>query len=106
MPRVQGTPPLVCPGFFIDRSTYSGTPLAPIIAQAGPQASAGRVELTSADGYQSVVGLAEAQAEGNFLAYGWEGEALPILHGFPVRAVFPTQEGNKWVKWLVRIELR
>ena len=32
-------------------------------------------------------------------------EPLPILHGFPVRTVFPALEGNKWVKWLVEIEV-
>jgi sulfane dehydrogenase subunit SoxC len=40
-----------------------------------------------------------------FLAYEWEGKALPALHGFPVRAVFPGLEGNQWVKWLTKIEV-
>jgi DMSO/TMAO reductase YedYZ molybdopterin-dependent catalytic subunit len=41
----------------------------------------------------------------NFLAYEWEGKALPRLHGFPVRAIFPSLEGNQWVKWVVKIEV-
>ena len=41
----------------------------------------------------------------DFLAYEWEGEPVPILHGFPVRAVFPSLNGNKWVKWLIGIDV-
>jgi DMSO/TMAO reductase YedYZ molybdopterin-dependent catalytic subunit len=41
----------------------------------------------------------------SFLAYEWEGEPLPIIHGFPVRAVFPALSGNTWVKWLVEIQV-
>jgi DMSO/TMAO reductase YedYZ molybdopterin-dependent catalytic subunit len=41
----------------------------------------------------------------SILAYAWEGEPLPILHGFPVWAVFPELDGSTWVKWLVKIEV-
>jgi DMSO/TMAO reductase YedYZ molybdopterin-dependent catalytic subunit len=33
-----------------------------------------------------------------FLAYEWEGEPLPILHGFPVRVALPGVSGGYWVK--------
>jgi sulfane dehydrogenase subunit SoxC len=46
-----------------------------------------------------------AMKPGNFLAYEWEGHALPRLHGFPIRAVLPGLEGNQWVKWIVGIEV-
>jgi DMSO/TMAO reductase YedYZ molybdopterin-dependent catalytic subunit len=49
--------------------------------------------------------LEDARDESNFLAYEWEGEPVPVLHGFPVRAVFPALNGNKWVKWLIEIEV-
>jgi DMSO/TMAO reductase YedYZ molybdopterin-dependent catalytic subunit len=39
----------------------------------------------------------ELTAGDDFLTYEWEGELVPILHGFPVRAVFPAPNGNKWV---------
>jgi len=31
----------------------------------------------------------------------WKGRTLPVLHGFPVRFVWPGHQGNDWVKWLV-----
>jgi sulfite oxidase len=42
----------------------------------------------------------------NFLAYELEGKPLPVLHGFPLRAIFPTKDGNSWVKWLVEINVQ
>ena len=44
-----------------------------------------------------------ATSLGAFLAYEWAGEPLPVVHGFPVRAVFPESGGSFWVKWLVEI---
>ena len=70
------------------------------------KASARRLELVSADGYSTSVSLAEARASGVFLAYELEGRPIPVLHGFPLRAVFPSLEGNKWAKWLVEIRVR
>ena len=105
MPRVQARPTLVCPGFFTDVATWAGTPLKHIVDLAGPHKDAKEVRLTGADGYSVSRSLADATAPANFLAYEWEGKALPALHGFPVRAVFPGLEGNQWVKWVVKIEV-
>jgi DMSO/TMAO reductase YedYZ molybdopterin-dependent catalytic subunit len=58
-----------------------------------------------ADGYSAFVSMDMVLGGNNFLAYEWEGEPVPIFHGFPVRAVFPVLEGNKWVKWLIEIEV-
>ncbi len=105
MPRTQARPTLICPGFFADVATWAGTPLKYIVDLAGPQAGATGVRLIAADGYSASYSLPDATAPRNFLAYEWEGKALPRLHGFPVRAVFPGLEGNQWVKWVVKIEV-
>jgi DMSO/TMAO reductase YedYZ molybdopterin-dependent catalytic subunit len=106
MPRVQARPTLVCPGFFADTATWAGTPITYVLELAGVQPGASELELTGADQYVISVFLAEAVAGNNFLAYEWEGEPLPYLHGFPVRAVFSQALGNRWVKWLLRIDVR
>ncbi|MGD0662826.1 MAG: molybdopterin-dependent oxidoreductase [Syntrophorhabdales bacterium] len=103
MPRVQARPTLICPGFFTDVATWAGTPLKYIVDLAGPQEGATGVRLTGADNYSVSRSLSDATAPKNFLAYEWEGKALPRLHGFPVRAIFPGLEGNQWVKWVVKI---
>jgi DMSO/TMAO reductase YedYZ molybdopterin-dependent catalytic subunit len=107
MPKREVRTLLVCPGFFQDDATWAGVPLDYILDMAGVLPEATAIVLRGADGYTARLGL-DVVRDGNrhILAYEWEGEPLPILHGFPVRGVFPEQQGNKWVKWLLEIEVR
>ena len=105
MPRVAARPTLVCPGFFSDTASWAGVPLKDVLDLAGVQPGTTGIRLIGADDYSSSLPLSTAMERGNFLAYEWEGKALPRLHGFPVRAILPGLEGNQWVKWLVRIEV-
>lgn len=103
MPKVTATPELVCEGYFVDKATWSGVPLETILHMAGIQPEAERVGLKSADGYVARLDLADALDPQSFLAYELMGEPIPVLHGFPVRAVIPGQNGNYWVKWLTEV---
>jgi DMSO/TMAO reductase YedYZ molybdopterin-dependent catalytic subunit len=105
MPRVEVHCHLVCPETFVDEATWAGVPLEYILELAGMQSGAEGIKLTGADEYSMPVPMIEVSVENNLLAYEWEGEPLPILHGFPVRAVFPESAGSRWVKWLVEIEV-
>jgi DMSO/TMAO reductase YedYZ molybdopterin-dependent catalytic subunit len=103
LPKVTATPTLVCQGFFTDTTTWSGVPLKAILEMSGVQPGAERINMKSADGYSSTLDLDEALKPENFLAYEWMGQPLPVLHGFPLRAVIPGHNGNVWVKWLLEI---
>ena len=103
MPRIQTSDVLICPGYFEDEATWAGASLEYVLDLAGLQAGATSISLVGADGYSAFVTLQQARSGNNYLAYEWQGEPIPILHGFPVRAVFPSLQGNKWVKWLVEI---
>jgi DMSO/TMAO reductase YedYZ molybdopterin-dependent catalytic subunit len=105
MPKVGTRCPLVCPGVFTDTTTWAGTPLDHVLDLAQIQSDAQSLVFVSADGYSTLVYLDAARASNGFLAYEWDGEPLPILHGFPVRVVLPGIDGAKWAKWLVRIEV-
>jgi DMSO/TMAO reductase YedYZ molybdopterin-dependent catalytic subunit len=105
LPRIEIRTDLICPGYFTDDAAWAGASLNAILDMAGVQPDAKNLVLHSGDGYFAYVPIGAARNGENFLAYEWEGEAVPILHGFPVRAVFPELDGNKWVKWLVKIEL-
>jgi DMSO/TMAO reductase YedYZ molybdopterin-dependent catalytic subunit len=105
LPRVQARPVLNCPGFFQDEATWAGVSLDALLERAGIQDDAERLRLVGGDGYAAIIFLNELQSGEGFIAYEWEGEPLPIIHGFPVRAVFPAHNGNKWVKWLLKIEV-
>jgi DMSO/TMAO reductase YedYZ molybdopterin-dependent catalytic subunit len=106
LPRVEAAPDLICPGAFIDHGRWAGTPVAEILALAGVQEGGSEVQFVSADGYSKSLSLQTALEPANFLAYEWNGEPLPRLHGFPLRLVVPEAMGNQWVKWVVEINVR
>lgn len=106
LPRRATRDPIICKGYFEDYARWAGASLEAVLDQAGVKPNARELELVSADGYRATVSLAEARSGYAFLAYEWEGKALPVLHGFPVRAAFPGLPGNRWVKWLVAIQVQ
>ena len=105
MPTEQAAPALICPGAFIDQAMWSGIPFSYLLALSEVQEDATILRLISADGYSIVVSLSEAVEEGNFLALAVNGEPLPVLHGFPARAVFSNLYGSNWVKWVTEIRV-
>jgi DMSO/TMAO reductase YedYZ molybdopterin-dependent catalytic subunit len=104
LPRLTEAPELVCPGVFLDIATWGGVQLKLLLDMAGIKPGAKSIRLIAAD-YQMAIPLADALKEDNFLAYEWKGQPLPILHGFPLRAVLPSMYGYNWVKWLVEIKV-
>lgn len=105
MTKIVARPTLICPGFFRDTATWGGASLKYVLELAGVQEGASRIRLVSADGYDALVPMKKALSGENFLAYELENKPIPVLHGFPVRAIFTELSGSKWVKWLVRIEV-
>jgi len=106
MARMESAPLLVCPGFFEDRATWAGVPLRDVLSLAGAPRAGAQVYLYGADGYTQRLPIEEAMAPDVYLSYEWQGEPLPIIHGFPLRAVVPGSQGSVWVKWLYRIEVQ
>jgi DMSO/TMAO reductase YedYZ molybdopterin-dependent catalytic subunit len=104
--KVTASPTLICPGAFVDHATWSGVPIPAILELAGVQPDAKRIRMEGADGYSSVLLIDEALQTKNFLAYELEGETLPALHGFPLRAVIPEHIGAFWVKWILEIQVQ
>jgi DMSO/TMAO reductase YedYZ molybdopterin-dependent catalytic subunit len=61
--------------------------------------------LHGADGYTDTYSLDKALEPTTFVAYGMNGEPLPVRHGYPVRILTPGLFGEKSIKWVTRIEL-
>jgi DMSO/TMAO reductase YedYZ molybdopterin-dependent catalytic subunit len=94
----------------VGTAEWGGTPLAPLLAEAGASASAAELSFRGLDrgveggvaqDYERAMPLAEAA--GALLAWEMNGEPLPPQHGFPLRLVVPGWYGMQNVKWLTRI---
>src|SRR6266542_1614592 len=125
-PRQEVTFTLECSGnhgfpFFtggIGTAHWAGTPLAPLLREAGPLPQGMEVVFWGADAGPAKVGdqtvteqfarsmsLADALDPNILLCYEMNGAPLHPAHGFPVRLIAPGWYGVANVKWLTRIEL-
>jgi DMSO/TMAO reductase YedYZ molybdopterin-dependent catalytic subunit len=107
--------PLSNPWLFeaIGTAEWTGTPLAPLLQEAGLGDEVADVVFTGVDrgvqggvehDYQRSLSPADALRPEVLLAYGMNGEPLQPQHGFPVRLLVPGWYGMTSVKWLTRIE--
>jgi DMSO/TMAO reductase YedYZ molybdopterin-dependent catalytic subunit len=98
----------------VGTAEWTGTPLAPLLGEAGIGPAAVDVVFTGADhgvergveqDYARGLPVAEALREDVVLAWAMNGAPLPPQHGFPVRLVVPGWYGMAHVKWLTAIEV-
>jgi DMSO/TMAO reductase YedYZ molybdopterin-dependent catalytic subunit len=96
----------------VGTAEWTGTPLAPILGEAGLDPSVVELVFEGADhgvqgdveqDYERSLTVAEAMREDVLLAYEVNGVPLPPQHGFPLRLVVPGWYGMTSVKWLRRI---
>lgn len=95
---------LICPLTFADNPSWTGVPFAAILARAGARPEATEIVLKSLDGFE--IPLPIDIVPDVLLAYGVDGETLPPVHGYPVRAVITGSIGLYWLRWLEGIEIR
>jgi sulfane dehydrogenase subunit SoxC len=97
----------------IGTASWRGTPLRPLLEEAGVPAGAVEVLLTGLDrgveggeeqSFQRSLPLEEARRDEVLLAYEMNGAPLLPQHGFPLRLVVPGWYGMTNVKWIERIE--
>jgi len=109
IPGIQG---------LIGNATWAGTPLAPLLQEAGVLEKGIEVVFWGSDVGEEVIreiplkmnfgrsmSVADAMSPDLLLAYEMNGEPLPRPQGFPVRLIVPGWYGVANVKWLKRIEI-
>jgi len=98
----------------VGTAAWRGTPLAPLVAEAGPLDDAVELVFTGLDrgleageaqDFERSLPIEEALREDVLLAYEMNGAPLNPQHGFPLRLVVPGWYGMASVKWLTRITL-
>jgi sulfane dehydrogenase subunit SoxC len=96
----------------VGTAAWTGTPLAPILAEAGLDDDAVEIVFEGADhgrqgdveqDYERSLTVAEAMRPEVLLAYEVNGVPLPPQHGFPIRLLVPGWYGMTSVKWLRRV---
>jgi sulfane dehydrogenase subunit SoxC len=94
--------------------TWTGTPLAGVLADARPGDAAVDVVFTGADhgvekgteqDYQRSLTLEEALDPEVLLVWACNGVELPPQHGYPLRLLVPGWYGMASVKWLRSVEV-
>jgi DMSO/TMAO reductase YedYZ molybdopterin-dependent catalytic subunit len=97
----------------VGSAEWTGTPLAPLLEEAGLAAGVVDVAFTGADhglergveqDYARGLPVAEALRPDVLLVWGMNGAPLPPQHGAPLRLLVPGWYGMAQVKWLTRIE--
>jgi DMSO/TMAO reductase YedYZ molybdopterin-dependent catalytic subunit len=94
-------------GGYCGNARWIGTPLAPLLRQAGVRSGADQILATSSDG-MTIGTPVNAVLDGRsaLLAVAMNGEALPIEHGFPCRMLVPGLYGYvSATKWVVDLQL-
>lgn len=125
-PRQEVTFTIECSGnsglpFFnggIGNAQWAGTPLAPLLEEAGVLADGVEVVFFGADTGEETVretqivqhfarsmALTDAMQPDNLLCYEMNSEPLPARNGAPLRLIVPGWYGIANVKWLQRIEV-
>ncbi|MEV4492730.1 sulfite oxidase [Micromonospora coxensis] len=93
----------------VGNAEWTGTPLAPLLREAGIAPGAVDVVFTGADhgvergveqDYQRALPVADALREEVLLAYEMNGAPLLPQHGAPLRLIVPGWYGMAHVKWL------
>jgi sulfane dehydrogenase subunit SoxC len=96
----------------VGTAEWGGTPLRPLLEEAGVGPSAVEVLFGGLDGgveggvrqdYERALALGDVGEA--LLAYEMNGAPLPPQHGYPLRLVVPGWYGMTNVKWLARITL-
>jgi DMSO/TMAO reductase YedYZ molybdopterin-dependent catalytic subunit len=91
---------------LISTTLWTGVSLQEILATAKVQDEARYLFITSGDGYYESVSLDLINADPRImLCYAWDGNALPVDHGFPLRIWIPDRFGMKQPKWITGIEV-
>jgi DMSO/TMAO reductase YedYZ molybdopterin-dependent catalytic subunit len=93
-------------GALVGSARWIGVPLAALLRENGIRPGSDQLLCRSEDGMTIGAPTRSAlEVEDAMLAFGMNGEPLPVIHGFPVRMIIPGLYGYvSACKWLVSIE--
>ncbi|MBI1881076.1 MAG: molybdopterin-dependent oxidoreductase, partial [Chloroflexi bacterium] len=91
---------------LISTTQWTGVSLQELLADVKPKPNARYLYITCGDGFYETVDLDLIAADERImLCYAWDGNTLPVDHGFPLRIWIPDHYGMKQPKWITAIEV-
>lgn len=106
IPRVRSKQPMICQIFnWSEEVEWEGIRLVDVLDRLNLETGRdGYYAFYSRDGhYFETLSRDEARDPRVLLAYGLNGQPLPLEHGGPLRLVVPFLQGYKSVKWIKAI---
>ncbi|MBV8820804.1 MAG: sulfite oxidase [Acidobacteriaceae bacterium] len=96
----------------VANARWTGVRLADVLKKAGIKDSATEilfdgedVPISTMPKFQRTITVKKALDPDTLLAYEWNGRAIPMEHGFPLRLIAPGWASDSWVKWVKHIEV-
>jgi sulfite oxidase len=96
----------------VGTARWTGARLADILEKAGAKSSARFVHMQGADkplgtmpAFVRQVPIDKAMHPDTVIAYEMNGQPIPPVHGFPLRAIVPGWEGAYAMKWLTTLRV-
>jgi DMSO/TMAO reductase YedYZ molybdopterin-dependent catalytic subunit len=96
----------------VGTARWTGVRLADVLRRAGIKSTGRFVTMNGADralgtmpDFVRQVPIDKAMHADTILAYDMNGQPIPVLHGFPLRAIVPGWEGAYSVKWLTSLRV-
>jgi DMSO/TMAO reductase YedYZ molybdopterin-dependent catalytic subunit len=91
---------------LISTTYWTGASLQEVLADAQVRDEARYLVITSGDGFYETIDLELiASDERIMLTYDWDGNPLPVDHGYPLRVWIPDHFGMKQPKWITGMEV-
>jgi sulfite oxidase len=96
----------------VGTARFTGARMADVLKRVGVKTTARNVEMHAADrplgtmpAFVRQVPMTKAMHPDTLLAYDMNGQPIPAVHGFPLRAIIPGWEGAYSVKWLTTLNV-
>jgi DMSO/TMAO reductase YedYZ molybdopterin-dependent catalytic subunit len=96
----------------VGTARWTGVRMAAVLERAGIRNTARFVVMDGADlplgtmpDFVRQVPMEKAMQPDTLIAYEMNGQPIPALHGFPLRAIIPGWEGAYWMKWLASLRV-
>ena len=91
---------------LISTTKWTGVSLRDILADIKPAQNARYLDMTCGDGFHETIALDLIESDERImLCYAWDGNQLPVDHGFPLRIWIPDRYGMKQPKWITDIKV-